>query len=87
MLTGAGIVFRWGGAGLSYGSAKLLTAPWFIDWLTKGVELAQRNPNGLAVHFGRLTKIVSEQPEVADDLHEFIGRYGDFVDKYRNPTM
>ena len=53
---------------LSRLSAKLITSPKFINWLTTPVT----NPNGFGAHFGRLTAIASEDPALKEPIEAFL---------------
>jgi hypothetical protein len=53
---------------LSRFSAKLITSPKFINWLTTPVT----NPNGIGAHFGRLTAIASEDPALKEPIEAFL---------------
>ncbi len=64
---GALSAFLVGGLGSRY-SAKLITSPRFINWLTTPVT----NPNGIGAHFGRLTAIASEDPALKEPIEAFL---------------
>ena len=64
---GALSAFLVGGLGSRY-SAKLITSPKFINWLTTPVT----NPNGIGPHFGRLTAIAAEDPALKEPIAAFL---------------
>ena len=64
---GALSAFLVGGLGSRY-SAKLITSPKFINWLTTPVT----NPNGIGAHFGRLTAIAAEDPALKEPIAAFL---------------
>ena len=78
---------KWITAPLRYYHARLLTWAPYVNWLTKGAEIAQRNPNGMAVHIGRLAQLAERNPQYADDLQTFLAEYGAAVEKVRSPTL
>lgn len=49
-------------------AAKLITNPSFVKWLTTPVT----NPNGISAHMGRLTSIASAEPEVSEEIGQFL---------------
>jgi len=53
---------------LSRRSAKLITSPKFIKWLTTPIT----NPNGIGAHFGRLTAIAAEDPALKEPIEAFL---------------
>ena len=64
---GALSAFLVGGLTSRY-SAKLITSPKFINWLTTPVT----NPNGIGAHFGRLTAIAAEDPALKEPIAAFL---------------
>jgi len=51
-----------------YASAKLMTSPAFIQWLTGGVRIAAENPSLLTSHIARLTGIAAREPSLEQEL-------------------
>ena len=64
---GALSAFLVGGLTSRY-SAKLITSPRFINWLTTPVT----NPKGIGAHFGRLTAIAAEDPALKEPIEAFL---------------
>lgn len=49
-------------------AAKLITSPAFVKWMTTPVT----NPNGISAHLGRLVAIGEAQPEIKDEIDQYI---------------
>ena len=56
----------------SYGTARLMTAPWFVKWVADGASLLPRNPNALSQHMARLVKLTTGHPEFKEDVEEYL---------------
>lgn len=69
--TGA-VIGATGALGLPMGTAKLMTQPWFLRWLSKGVRIGVRDFNSMATHLARLGAIKSREPEHAAAIDEII---------------
>lgn len=54
-----------------YYTAKLLTNPGFVKWLSKGVQIAKNNPTDMSMHLGRLF-VMKETEDVSDAINEFM---------------
>lgn len=53
-------------------AAKLITSPKFVDWLSRGVRIADANPNRLTAHIGRLATIAGEDDELAEAANGYL---------------
>ncbi len=49
-------------------TAKLITSPAFVRWLTTTTNVAKQNPNNLPAMIGRLTAIARAEPELAQEI-------------------
>lgn len=50
-------------------AARLMTNPSFVKWLTTPIT----SPNGIASHLGRLAGIALLEPELKEDLEQYVG--------------
>ena len=55
------------GIGAPHYTAKLLTNPRFVKWLSQGVKIAKTKPNDMSVHLGRLYTL-REKEDIKDEL-------------------
>lgn len=85
LLSGIGNVFFQGGdlqataAAIGGGvvaprvAASLMTSPRFVRWLVRGVNIGlNQGENALAGHIGRLVTIAEAEPEIRDDVYQFL---------------
>jgi len=66
--------FEYGLSGLiaPYASAKLMTNPNFVKWLTEGVEKAAYNPQSFGQHIRRLAQISELNPDIRDEVRAVV---------------
>lgn len=67
---GAGAAFL-----LPHQAAKLITNPKFVKWLAQGVTVNPVNYNGLAGHLGRLAAVSKVEPEIKEEINQFINAF------------
>jgi len=72
--TGAGLVLQpittMTLLGSGYGSAKLMTNPNFVKWIGEGARI--KSPNALTQHLTKLTAIAKTNPEIAEDISQYL---------------
>ncbi|HBT08635.1 MAG TPA: hypothetical protein DEB18_03390, partial [Leeuwenhoekiella sp.] len=68
MLGSEGFEYGFGGLIAPYASAKLMTNPSFVKWLTQGVEKAVYKPNTFGQHVRRLYQIHNLNPDIRDEV-------------------
>jgi hypothetical protein len=69
---GDGFEFGLGGLIAPYASAKLMTNKAFVNWLSKGVEIAAYNPKSFGQHIRRLVQISEFNPDIRDEIRGVI---------------
>ena len=69
---GEGFEFGLGGLIAPYASAKLMTNKAFVNWLSKGVEIAAYNPKSFGQHIRRLVQISEFNPDIRDEIRGVI---------------
>ncbi len=57
-------------------AAKLLKNPRFVKWLAQGVKIPTTNFNSIATHIARLPGIINSEPEIADEVAQYIDALG-----------
>ena len=68
LVGGDGFEFGLGGLVAPYASAKLMTNPSFVKWLSEGVEIAAFKPNSFGQHIRRLVQISEVNPDIRDEV-------------------
>lgn len=58
-----------------YASAKLMTSPAFVRWLTKSASIKTQSQMG--AHIGRLIAIGEANPDIQDELYQFSAAFRD----------
>ena len=69
----AGVAVEMGRHALRNSQAKLLTNPDFVRWLANGAKLSVTNYAGVGAHVGRLVSIAKLNPEISDEIHQYMG--------------
>jgi hypothetical protein len=72
LVGGEGFEFGLGGLVAPYASAKLMTNKAFVNWLSKGVEIAAYNPKSFGQHIRRLVQISEFNPDIRDEIRGVI---------------
>ena len=72
VIGGDGFEFGLGGLIAPYASAKLMTNKAFVNWLSKGVEIAAYNPKSFGQHIRRLVQISEVNPDIRDEIRGVI---------------
>ena len=68
LIGGDGFEFGLSGLVAPYASAKLMTNPSFVKWLSEGVEIAAFKPNSFGQHIRRLVQISEVNPDIRDEV-------------------
>ena len=68
LVGGDGFEFGLGGLVAPYASAKLMTNPSFVKWLSEGIEIAAFKPNSFGQHIRRLVQISEVNPDIRDEV-------------------
>ena len=68
LIGGDGFEFGLSGLIAPYASAKLMTNPSFVKWLSEGVEIAAFKPNSFGQHIRRLVQISEVNPDIRDEV-------------------
>jgi hypothetical protein len=53
-------------------AAKLMTSPNFVRWAANAASMVKDNPNSLTAHLGRLVAITEAEPELKQDVAEYL---------------
>jgi len=56
---------------LPYMSAKLLTNPKFVRWLSRGIQEGATDFNSVTAHMGRLLAIAKVSPSIREEIYQF----------------
>lgn len=54
-----------------YATARLMTNPGFVRWLSRGVKIAKANPQAMSTHLGRLF-MLREREDIEDEVSNLI---------------
>lgn len=68
---GVGLASAVGTAGAAYGTARLLTSPKFVRWLTTSARTIGTQPNSWQSALTRLDLIAQHEPELRDEINQY----------------